>query len=117
MLVKLEELITGGSLAQVKVHLVRIDFNSPLGMHRQIAAGLQDGEVFAGERISTERVDIAILRLFGRGRGGLVSLELGQGRTLIGAVGVLVHVGQVGVVLGITGVHLLALCASPVFWI
>ena len=81
---------------------------SPLLVDWQITTGFQNGEVFAGKRPASERVDIAILGLLCERSGCLVSLELGEGR-LLRTILVLIHVSQVRVILWVASVHLLAL--------
>lgn len=86
-------------------------------MHGEIATTVQDGDIFAGKGPTIERVDLAIFSLLGHRRRCLVALELGQGRVVHVAIAVLVHVGEVRVVLGVAGIHLLALGSRTVCWV
>lgn len=77
-------------------------------MNGKIAACLQDGEVFFGERLAIEWVDFSILGLLRHCSRRLMSLELRKGtfaaigpclRFAVGLIGV--HVRQIGIVPGI----------------
>ena len=79
-------------------------------MYWKIATSLQDRDIFVGERLSVERVDLAILNVLRQLRRRLMSLQFAIGRvllchTIIPAIAVRVligvHVSQVRVVLGI----------------
>ena len=93
-------------------------------MYGQIATSLQDRNIFAGEGLTVERIDIAIFHLLSQRSGGLVPLHLPKGGVKIcGAIGpcvgvavVRIHVSQVRVVLGIGFrlVHLLTFSTRTV---
>lgn len=80
-------------------------------MHREIAAGLKDREVFLGETSAGKGIYLSIFNAFCLCSGSLMSLQIGKGGVAVGSL-VGVHMSQIRVVLGINGrrVHLLTLC-------
>lgn len=65
----------------------RIAKHLPLGMNGEIATGLQDRHILAGEGPVVERVDIAILNLLRLSSGRPMSLHLGERVVLVYTIG------------------------------